>query len=350
LRLDRARRHEPAAGDERVPVKETAVPKTPKPAAPDRAKPDEVKPDEGKPEGTQTANAAPVISPSPYTTSLQQDGSRWLLTAQDDAPPRRPAPGLVPAVENAIAIINYINHTPPHLASLTELATTLGITKSHCHSILKTLVHFGWLRLDSRAKLYELNSGLFASASSLLGAPILDRIRHELGSLVQRIGFPAVLAQPQADDSFVVVDKFNSFQAMEVSYPIGHHLPRDAPANMRAYLAWKSPAEIDHWLESWQPRRYTSTTLMSAELLKAEIAATRKRGYARSIGELTEGLMALGMPIFDRYGEVAYVFTCSGLLSTVAPIEEALAREMINTSIAINRAVLGRMPADFPSL
>lgn len=303
------------------------------------------------PKKTKTAadDAEPAATPPPYTTALRQDGTRWLLTAQDDAPPRRPAPGLVPAVENAIAIVNYINHTPPHLASLTELATALSITKSHCHSILKTLVHFDWLRFDGRAKLYELNSGLFASASSLLGAPILDRIRHELSGLVQRIGFPAVLVQPQADDSFVVIDKFNSLQAMEVSYPIGHHLPRDAPANMRAFLAWKDPAEIDRWLETWQPRRYTSTTLMTPDLLRAEIAATRKRGYARSIGELTEGLMALGMPIFNRYGEVAYLFSCSGLLSAVAPIEETIAREMIGTSIAINHAVMGRMPPDFPS-
>lgn len=285
-----------------------------------------------------------------YRSQLQQEGARWYLTAQDLELPRTQAPGLVPALENAIAVIDYINRTPPHIASLAEISTTLGISKSHCHNILKTLVHFGWLSFDSRAKTYELHAGIVATASSLLGSPQLDRIRAELVQLVRRIEIPAVLAQPQPDDSFVVVDKFNGPQSMEVSFPIGHHMPRDSVANSRAYLAWQSQEKIDRWMENWRPVRYTSATLLTPEAVRAEIAATRKRGYARSVGEFTDGLMALGMPIFNRFGEVSYIFTCSGLLSAMAPREESLAREMIRTAIAANQAVLGRMPSDFPMI
>ena len=284
-----------------------------------------------------------------YRSELRQEGSRWLLTAQDDATARPAAPGLVPALENAIAIIDYINHVPPHIASLAELSSKLSISKSHCHSILKTLTHFGWLKFDQRSKSYELNSGLVASASSLLGSPVIERIRAEIAAFVRKAGISAVLAQTQEDDTFIVVDKFNAQQAMEVSFPIGHHFPRDSTANSRAYLAWQAPEKIEAWLEAWEPVRYTSATLLSKEAVRAEILATRKRGYARSAGEFTEGLMALGMPIFNRYGEVDYIVTCSGLMATLAPLEETIARELIRTAIAINKAVQGRMPADFPS-
>ncbi|MDQ0324091.1 DNA-binding IclR family transcriptional regulator [Pararhizobium capsulatum DSM 1112] len=287
---------------------------------------------------------------SAYSSELRQSGNRWLLTAQDDdVSPQSPAPGLVPAVENAIGIVNYINRAPAHMASLTEILSVLPISKSHCHSILKTLTYFGWLKFDARTKAYQLNSGLLASASSLLGSPVLDAIRRELQLLVQRAEIPAVLSQPQDDDTFIVVDKFNGAQSMEVSFPIGHHFPRDATANMRAYLAWQPETEIDRWMKSWRPVRYTSTTMMTEKEVRAEIAATRKRGYARSIGELTEGLMALGMPIFGRHGEVIYTFTCSGLLSTIAPREELLARELVRTAVSINQAILGRVPNDFPA-
>ncbi|HMR33487.1 MAG TPA: IclR family transcriptional regulator [Geminicoccaceae bacterium] len=284
-----------------------------------------------------------------YTSELRQSGSRWLLTAQDDEMhPPLPAPGLVPAVENAVAIINFINRASAHMASLTEIVIALSISKSHCHSILKTLTYFGWLKFDPRTKAYHLNSGLLASASSLLGSPVLDTIRHELRQLVRRTEIPAVLTQPQADDTFIVVDKFNGAQSMEVSFPIGHHFPRDATANMRAYLAWQPESVIDRWMKDWRPVRYTSATLMTEADVRAEIAATRKRGYARSVGELTEGLMALGMPIFDRHGEVIYIFTCSGLLPTLASREEMLAREIVRTAASINRAILARVPNDFP--
>lgn len=296
---------------------------------------------------SRSRSAAPAGTA--YTSELRQSGSRWLLTAQDDdVHPPLPSPGLVPAVENAIAIINYLNHAPSHMAALTEILGVLSISKSHCHSILKTLTYFGWLKFDDRTKAYQLNSGLLASASSLLGSPVLDTIRCELQLLVRRTEIPAVLSQPQSDDTFIVIDKFNGAQSMEVSFPIGHHFPRDATANMRAYLAWQPESEIDRWMTNWRPVRYTSATLMTEAEVRAEIAATRKRGYARSVGELTEGLMALGMPIFGRHGEVIYVFSCSGLLSALAPREEMLAREIVKAAVAINRALLARIPDDFP--
>lgn len=285
-----------------------------------------------------------------YTSELRQSGSRWLLTAEDDdVLPQLPTPGLVPAVENAVAIINYINRAPEHIASLTEIVGALSVSKSHCHSILKTLTYFGWLKFNARTKTYELNSGMLASASSLLGSPVLDTIRRELQRLVRRTEIPAVLSQPQADDTFIVIDKFNDAQSMEVSFPIGHHFPRDATANMRAYLAWQPESVIDRWMQNWRPVRYTSATLVTEAEIRAEIAATRKRGYARSVGELTEGLMALGMPIFGRHGEVIYVFSCSGLLSALEPREDVLAREVVRAAVAINSGIFARVPADFPT-
>lgn len=288
--------------------------------------------------------------PGLYRSQLRQDGNRWQLVAEDQALPLTEAPGIVPALENAIAILDYINRTPPHVASLAEISSTLAISKSHCHNILKTLVHFGWLRFDGRAKTYELSSGIVAVASSLHGAPILDRIREELTQLTLRIGIPSVLAQPLPDDTFVVVDKFNLPNAMEVSFPIGHHFPRDSTANSRAYLAWQSPERIDAWMRDWRPVQYTRSTILTEADVRREIEDTRRRGYARSAGEFTEGLMALGMPIFDRNGDVIYVFTCSGLLTNMIPREQVLAREVIRAAIAINAATLGRLPADFPTL
>lgn len=285
--------------------------------------------------------------PGLYRSHLRQDGSRWQLVAQDQALPRTEAPGIVPALENAIAILDYVNRTPPHISTLAEISSTLGISKSHCHNILKTLVHFGWMKFDTRAKTYELSSGIIAVASSMHGAPVLERIRAELTRLVLRIGVPAVLVEPLPDDTFVVVEKFNLPNAMEVSFPIGHHFPRDSTANSRAFLAWQSSERIDAWMAQWTPVRYTAATRLNAAEVREEIEATRRRGYARSMGEFTEGLMALGMPIFNPHGEVMYVFTVSGLLDNMAPREEVIASELVQAAVNINKAVLGRMPADF---
>lgn len=254
---------------------------------------------------------------------------------------------MVPAVENAVAVVNLLNETAPHTASLAELSSKLGITKSHCHAILKTLTNAGWLRFDERTKTYELYSGLIASASSLLSSPILGRIRERLGQLTQQIGYSSVLTQPQADGTFVVIENFSAIRSMELSHPIGFHFPKDAPAQSRAYIAWRSPERIEHWLAGLQPHQYTAASIVDREAVQREIGATRLRGYSRSVGEHFESMMALGLPIFDRDGEVRYVFCSMGIVQDMAPDEARIGAAMQQTAREIHQAILARPPTDF---
>lgn len=174
-------------------------------------------------------------------------------------------------------------------------------------------------------------------------------IRRALGQLAERARMPCVLSQPLADDTFVVVDKFNIPDVMEVSFPIGHRFSRNACAQMRAYLAWQSQERIERWFEGWQPVCYTERTLVDADQIRTEIKATRERGYARSIGEFTEGLMVIALPIFNRDGEVAFVFNCSSFIPVIEKCELAVAREMVRTMTEIHRSLGARTPPDLPS-
>lgn len=291
--------------------------------------------------------AAEPVTDAYYHSELHQSDGRWVLVAEDDKAPVPTATGLVPALENAIAMIDYINRTPPHSAQLSEITSVVSVSKSHCHNILKTLVHFGWLSFDQRRKTYAINAGILTYVSSFLGSSVLNRIRPELLAFVERTGVPAVLLQPMPDETFVVIDKFNGAQTMEVTFPIGHHYPRDAVAATRAFLAWQSPQVIATWMANWRRVDYTGATLLTAKAVRAEITATRERGYARSVEEFTVGLMALGIPIFDSRGDVIYVVCCSDLTGNILPREKAIAEALVHASANISLAILGQAPPDF---
>lgn len=280
---------------------------------------------------------------------LRHDGTHWLLRAEANDAGRKSPPGIVPALENAVAIIDYLNQEAPRPAGLAEIAGTLGISRSHCHSLLKTLTHFDWLHFDEATKVYRLQSGILSSASSLLNSPIIGVIRRHLEALVERTQVPCILSEPLADDSFVVIDRFNARHVMEVSFPIGHRFPRHACAQMRAYLAWQTPERLDVWMQDWSPVHYTNRTLLDAASVRAEIEATRRRGYSRSVGEFVDGLMALALPIFDRVGRVAYIFNCSSLIGVLAAREAEIAGEMQRTAADIHQAIVAKTPPDFPS-
>lgn len=254
---------------------------------------------------------------------------------------------LVPALEHAIAVVNFLNEHTAEAVSLAEISGTLNITKSHCRSILMTLVQFGWVRFDERTKTYQLHSGLLASASSLMASPVLSRIRERLDNLVKQTGYSCVLTQPQTDDSFVVIENFTTTRQMEVSHPVGFPFPRDAPAQMRAYIAWQGDDRLRKWMANWKPNAYTPRSITTPDALIGEVEMTRERGYSRSVGEHFEGMMAFGLPIYDRGGDVSYVFCVMGFVNDLRRHERSVAQLMKKTCRDIHQSIMAKPPAHF---
>ena len=286
----------------------------------------------------------------PASTVLQRDGARWLLRESSVSHALAPtiSLGLVPALEKAIRVIALINASTTGLA-LPDISNATEVTRSHCHAILKTLVAQGWLAFDERLKTYRLQTGILRDTSSILRTtnqlslvrPVLDRLAHE-------VGIPVVLSQPLVDGSFLIIDKFSTPHVVEVSFPVGFRAPRDAAAQMRANLAWRSKTEIERSLMDWEPKRYTDRSPLDRDTLRREIAATRRRGYARNVGEFTEGLMALALPIFDREGQPFLIFNCASLISIMAARERKVASAMLAAVREIHDALGSAVPADFP--
>ncbi|MDJ1466030.1 IclR family transcriptional regulator [Nitratireductor sp. GZWM139] len=280
--------------------------------------------------------------------ALQRDGKSWLLTGPRSDYKRPDAPGLVPAVENAIAIIEMLNRIAPQPASLAEISTELGISRSHCHSILKTLTAYSWLLFNERAKDYQLDLGVLPSISSVFRSGLLDALRQQLDVLGQRVQLPLVLSRPQRDEGFILVDKFNAAHQMEVSFPIGHRYPRDAVVQMRAFLAWQPAEYIDQWFAHGQMTRYTRRTIIEENEIRAELSKTRERGYARSDEEFAEGLLALALPVFDHEGNVAFIINCTSPTDLWQRREEEVARELILAVENVHTRTGARLPDGFP--
>lgn len=256
--------------------------------------------------------------------------------------------GLVPALEKAIRILAVINGSSSGLA-LPNISNASGVGRSHCHAILKTFVALDWLAYDEILKTYRLQTGILRDTSSILSTTNqLNLVRPILDRLAKQIGIPVVLSQPLVDGSFLVVDKFSTPHVVEVSFPIGFRAPRDAAAQMRANLAWRSSAEIDRQLSEWQPKRYTDRSPLDKDSLRREIVETRRRGYARNIGEFTEGLMALALPIFNRDGVPFLIFNCASLISIMEQQEIEVATAMLKAAREIHDALGSVVPADFP--
>ena len=143
------------------------------------------------------------------------------------------------------------------------------------------------------------------------------------------------------------IENLTANRSMDVSHPVGFHFPKDAPAQMRAYMSWQPQERISRWLDDWTPTAYTADSLVTREELEHEIEETRRRGYSRSFGEHFEGMMAFGLPIFGRDGEVAYVFCVMGFGSALPAKEERVVPMMHRTLDDIHAAIMARPPKIF---
>ena len=257
---------------------------------------------------------------------------------------------LVPAVLKAVDIIRFLNSRGGRGATAPEFAAQLNITRSHCHNILRTLVHCGWLHYAASARLYHLNSTLSADVSSaLVSKQYINAIRAHVQRLANSTGFPCMVSEPIADGSFMVVLTANSADPFVFNVAVGFRYPAGSPPHMKAALAWLQRTVQEEALKRWTPVRYTKATITDRDEMLRELAIIRRRGYARSDGEFTEGFTTIVIPIFSHVGEPFLLLQCAGVEQTIKPREAQIAKAMIGCVADIHNELGSRTPADFPT-
>jgi DNA-binding IclR family transcriptional regulator len=250
----------------------------------------------------------------------------------------------VPAVTKAIAIVRLVNKAGSRGASLIEISVGLGITKSHCYNILKGLTRAGWLLHDDARHTYVLSARMLSDISSIFSRRALSTVIHEeLDKLSTAIRTPCLLTRLERDGSFVTIDRSDAAGELLFTAPIGFRFGPDAPAQMRVRLAFLDRSEREAELARWTPIAYTSTTIVDKNRLRAEVIATRARGYGISRAEYTPGVMTLAAPVFDAFGNVQMILQCPGLEAHVRAHESEIASELLAATARLN-ALLGNPP------
>jgi DNA-binding IclR family transcriptional regulator len=264
---------------------------------------------------------------------------------------RRDRPGVeVPALAKAIAVIRYLNNRPSAGATLAQIVEQLAISRSHCHNILRTLVAHGWLDYSQTTRLFRLSSGIAAdSSTALYSRTQLAVVRPFADRLFGKIGLQCFLSEPLADGSFLIVHSSDETDRFIFRAPVGYRFPPGTAALFKATLAWLPVAELEHALSRWVPVQHSRRSIMEMEAMRAELLASRQRGYALSLGEYIEGFDTVALPIFDREGNIMLILGISGTESDLSRSRPEIVHALIGTASSIHLVIDGRPPVDYPS-
>lgn len=208
--------------------------------------------------------------------------------------PRPPRPPLQ-SVTIALDIVDALAKASE--LSVSELARRVGVAKSTAHRTCAVLAARGLLDRSGdgyRLGLRLVELGHLATAQTVVGdqgLPILVELRNALEETVQ-IGVPA-------GPDVVYVERVEGRRALR--YTTNSRRSPVHRSSAGKVLAAHRPEMVEAQLRIGLVPS-TRYTIVVPDVLLAELARVRERGYARSVDETELGMSSLAVPVRDSPG------------------------------------------------
>jgi len=201
-----------------------------------------------------------------------------------------------PIVKKAFIILNAISKTSQGLR-ISEISSSLGISKSTVHGITAALEDQGAITRDSVSKKYTIGITLME-----LGKAAYERIdfkniaRPIMEDLMEQCQ-ESVFLGVRNGDRVTVIDIVESRKDFKISSPIGTALPLLAGATGKLFLSLMDPMDSQKYLNSNQLLRFTPNTIIDPSRYAKELEKVRKNGFATDDEEYISGVRAVAAPI-----------------------------------------------------
>lgn len=217
-------------------------------------------------------------------------------------PDERDLPGGAAALAKGLYLLDVIGELE-RPARFKDLQIATGLPKATLARMLQTLVAFRLVRHEERDNTYRLGNRLFELAHRVWET--FD-LRGAAAAHLERLALEAretVAIGTFDNDQIVYIDQRSEGGPFGFRIEVGRRAPLHSTAVGKALLAFSTPHEQRAILHRISTERFTANTLVDPELLLADLALARARGYAMSNSEHVEGVVSVAAPIFDHTGK-----------------------------------------------
>ena len=193
---------------------------------------------------------------------------------------------------------------------VSEVARRLGVAKSTAHRLLTTLASRGLIEQSPSTGRYKLGLHLFELGHLALSRVDLRReSRTMLEELRELSGWTVHLAIAQGADT-LFLERLPTLRGMSAMGEYRRRWPLHATSSGKAICAY-DPEAAQARIGAGFPA-FTSHTITSDAAFRADLAATRKRGYATSREELMYRLGSVAAPVLDPQGFARAAISITG--------------------------------------
>ena len=220
--------------------------------------------------------------------------------------------------------------------TLSETAVAAGLDPGTTHRMLRTLVELGYVARGDD-KRFSLTLKVLDLGFRAIGRRDMRVIaRPILRSLVGEVSEAASLGVLSGGDILYVERMRAGITRLGVDIRVGTLIPAATSVIGWAILAFL-PQEEQERVFSTESRQRDFPDLKDLDRLRAELARTRKQGYALSGSHVTSGLEVLAAPVRDQDGYPV------AAISVAAPSMRMTLDELRTTALGPVQAAASRI-------
>ncbi|MER7481244.1 IclR family transcriptional regulator [Streptomyces sp. NPDC126510] len=205
------------------------------------------------------------------------------------------------SVTRSLRILEAVaQHQPVTVGELTKL---FGLPKSTVQRTLVTLAEAGWLRASRKdTTRWEIGARVLAvRPAALQGSSLFAAAREPMIRLRDALNETIHLSVPDALQCMVVVDRVDCDHAVRTFHTIGDTSPLHATAVGRAVLAHLPRQDVEEFVAAGL-ERFSDTTPVEPDELRAELDRIRADGYAVNRNQYRPGVCAVAAAVLDEDG------------------------------------------------
>jgi DNA-binding IclR family transcriptional regulator len=245
---------------------------------------------------------------------------------------------LVPALIRGLRILSTLSRENSKL-TLSEVAASLGTTRSSAYRLLYTLEHLGFVEYDARSKNYALGPQVLTLGYGYLASrDIIDVAMPHLIRLRDRTGWSAHLGELHGRD-VVYIARVATRRTIASIVHVGTRLPAHATTMGRILLSSLSDQEIRELYHQDQGRSFNLSPYSDLAALLNQIAIDRAEGVVVQSSGYEPGVASIAAPVRDVSGRMVAAINVSAvaLLTDEAELNGPLKSEVVATAAAISR-------------
>lgn len=214
----------------------------------------------------------------------------------------------VESITTLLSVVEYLEQADK--AGVTEIADSVGVSKSTVHNHLTTLRERGYVvNEDGR---YRLGLRfLRIGETTRMQTDLFEIARPQIESLVEGLDVVGNLSAEEHGEG-VYLYRSRGSDDVRFSTRAGERHDLHCTATGKSILAHASSDRLEILLESMDLVGYTENTITEREKLLDELKRVRDRGVAFDEEEYGPGLRCVGVPVFGSDDAVIGAISLSG--------------------------------------